>query len=55
MANDEVNEEYRIPDALWEEIDPLLLPEQPKPKGGRPMMDNRKAMDAIFYSQLHRD
>lgn len=53
MANREqskdVNEEYRIPDVLWKQIEPLLPPEQPKPKGGRPMMDKRKAMDAIFY------
>lgn len=44
-----VNETYRISDKLWEQIEPLLPAEVPKPKGGRPMMDNRKAMDAIFY------
>lgn len=51
MANNDVNvnETYRISDELWEQIEPLLPPETPKPKGGRPMMDNRKAMDAIFY------
>lgn len=49
MANDNINEEYQIPDALWEQIEPLLPPERPKPKGGRPRMDNRKAMNAIFY------
>lgn len=48
-ANRDVNESYRIPDALWSEIEPLLPPEKPKPKGGRPRMDNRQAMDAIFY------
>lgn len=51
MANNDVNvnETYRISDELWEQIEPLLPAEVPKPKGGRPMMDNRKAMDAIFY------
>ena len=45
----DVNESYKIPDALWAEIEPILPPEKPKPKGGRPRMDNRQAMDAIFY------
>jgi transposase len=45
----EINESYKIPDSLWAEIKPFLPPEKPKPKGGRPRMDNRKAMDAIFY------
>ena len=49
MANNNINEEYQIPDALWQEIEPLLPPERPKPKGGRPRMDNRRAMNAIFY------
>ena len=48
-VNKDVNESYRISDALWAEIEPLLPPENPKPKGGRPRMDNRQAMDAIFY------
>jgi len=43
----------QIPDALWEQIEPLLPPELPKPRGGRPRMDNRKAMEAIFYSIAH--
>jgi transposase len=47
--NKDVNESYKITDALWAEIEPLLPPEKPKPKGGRPRMDNRQAMDAIFY------
>jgi putative transposase len=49
MDNNEINKEFLVPDQLWEQIEPLLPPEPPKPKGGRPMMDNRKAMDAIFY------
>ena len=48
-VNKDVNESYKIPDALWAEIEPLLPPDKPKPKGGRPRMDNRQAMNSIFY------
>ena len=44
-----VDERWRIPDALWERIEPLLPPEGPKPKGGRPRAPSRQCMDAIFY------
>jgi len=40
---------YEIPDALWEQIVPLLPPPLPKKKAGRPRMDDRKAMTAIYY------
>jgi predicted ATPase/transposase/DNA-binding XRE family transcriptional regulator len=40
---------YQIPDALWEQIVPLLPPLLPKKKAGRPRMDDRKAMTAIYY------
>ena len=46
MVSDET---YQIPDSLWEEIRPLLPPELPKPRGGRPRIDQRKAMEAILY------
>jgi transposase len=41
--------EYQISDELWERIEPLLPPPKPKKKSGRPRMDDRKAMSAIFY------
>jgi transposase len=44
-----VSPEYRIPDKLWARIEPLIPPRQTKSKRGRPPMDNRKAMNAIFY------
>ena len=40
---------YRLPDALWEQIVPLLPAPKPKKKAGRPRMDPRRAMTAIFY------
>lgn len=49
MSNMEVNSKYRIPDSLWARLHPLLPPAIAKPKGGRPRMDDRKALDAIFY------
>lgn len=41
---------YEIPDVLWKRIVvPLLPPPKKKKKAGRPRMDDRKAMSAIFY------
>jgi hypothetical protein len=41
---------WRIPDELWAKIQPLLPPGKPHPLGcHRPRVDDRKAMDAIFY------
>jgi transposase len=45
----EVAEAWRIPDELWEQIEPLLPPEPPHPKGGRPRAPARQMLDAIFY------
>ena len=44
-----VDDKWRIPDELWEQIGPLLPPDKAHPKGGRPAMPKRPAMDAIFY------
>ncbi len=44
-----VGSEYQIPDELWEKIKLLLPSPKPKKKAGRPRMDDRKAMTAIFY------
>lgn len=51
MADEDlgVAPEYQISDELWERIEPLLPPPKPKKKSGRPRMDDRKAMSAIFY------
>ena len=43
-------DQWRIPDALWAQIEPLLPPGKPHPLGGHnPRVDNRAAMDAIFF------
>jgi len=40
---------YQIPDALWERVQPLLPKPKPKKRAGRPRMDDRRALTAIFY------
>lgn len=45
----DVAQEYQIPDELWERIEPLLPEPKPKKKPGRPRMDDRRTMTAIFY------
>jgi len=42
--------DWRIPDELWAHIQPLLPPRKPHPLGcHRPRVDDRRAMDAIFF------
>jgi transposase len=38
-----------LPDALWATIEPLLPPEPPKPKGGRPRVPDRAALTGILF------
>ena len=45
-----VESAYEIPDVLWNKIVPLLPShKRKKRKTGRPRMNDRKAMSAIFY------
>jgi transposase len=48
-----VDPAYQIPEALWKKIDPILTEadarKPPKKTPGRPRMDNRQALTAIFY------
>src|SRR5215204_1394314 len=38
-----------LPDAPWARIAPLLPPEPPKPKGGRPRVSDRAALTGILF------
>jgi len=46
-----IDSSYEIPYAFWNQISSLLVhkPKIKKTKTGRPRMDDRKAMNAIFY------
>ena len=38
-----------VSDALWAAVEPLLPPEPPKPKGGRPRVSDRAALTGILF------
>ena len=38
-----------LPDDLWTEIAALLPPPRPRPKGGRPPIENRAALTGILF------
>jgi transposase len=38
-----------VPDGLWDLVKPLLPPEPPKPKGGRPRTDPRAVFATVLY------
>src|ERR671927_975218 len=38
-----------VSDALWETIAPLVPPEPPQPKGGRPRVPDRAALSGIIF------
>ena len=43
---------WLMPEVLWKEIEPLLPAHKPKgnkSRGGRPCVDRRRTVDAIFY------
>ena len=45
-----VRRDWRIPDEMWERIEPLLPPRKAHPLGcHRRRVDDRRAMDAIFF------
>lgn len=44
------DDQWRIPDELWERLRPLLPPPKPHPLGcHHPAVDPRRVMDAIFF------
>lgn len=38
-----------LPDELWAVIEPLIPPEPPKPRGGRPRVPDRAALTGILF------
>jgi transposase len=38
-----------VPDELWEIVEPLLPEKPPKPKGGRPRVDDRATLTGILF------
>lgn len=38
-----------LPDELWEQIEPLIPKRPPRPKGGRPPLEERKALTGIMF------
>ncbi len=49
MDDSSVAPDWRMSDAMWARIEPLL-PRMPKqPKGGRPWIEQRNIADGIFY------
>jgi putative transposase len=48
--HEKVRRDWRIPDELWDQIEPLLPPRKLHPLGcHRARVHDRKAMDAIFF------
>jgi transposase len=44
-----IEAKYCVSDTVWRRIQPLLPPHKKRSKGGRPPMDDRKAMNAVLY------
>lgn len=38
-----------VPDRLWDILEPLLPEDTPKPRGGRPRIENRAALAGILF------
>lgn len=49
MDRKQVAEAWRIPDKLWQRIEPLLPKRRQSRKGGRPPLAYRQVLDGIFY------
>lgn len=49
METKRIGDAWRIPDALWERIEPLLPKRRRRKTGGRPPVPARQVMDGIYY------
>ena len=48
MERKQVAEAWRIPDELWQKVEPLLPKYRRCRKGGRPRLERRRVLDGIF-------
>ena len=49
MGKKRISAAWRVPDELWERIEPLLPRMRRSRQGGRPRVPHRPVMDGIFY------
>jgi transposase len=49
MSTRRVAKEFRIPDAMWERMEPLLPKRRKSRKGGRPPLPLRRVVEGVFY------
>jgi transposase len=49
MERKQISEAWRIPDELWQRVEPLLPKYRRSRKGGRPRLEFRRVLDGIFY------
>lgn len=49
MERKKVPTGFRMPDELWERVEPLLPRRRKSRKGGRPPLPYRQVLDGIFY------
>ncbi len=49
MRSGRIDRKWRIPEKLWQEMEPLLPKYKASPKGGRPRLPLRQIADGIFY------
>lgn len=49
MNSTRISDQWRLPDELWDRIEPLMPPVRRSRKGGRPWVPLRQVLDGIFY------
>ena len=49
MERKQISEAWRIPEELWQRVEPLLPRYRRSRKGGRPRLELRRVLDGIFY------
>ena len=49
MSGAKIGKEWRMPEAMWERMEPLLPKVRRSRKGGRPRVSFRPVLDGIFY------